>query len=131
MKQIFLLLTMLLITTISANAQYGQSNATLTINNKSEYTLTVKVMRTYGGLYSSVVISPKSSRTISFSRSGSFYCKTKAEKWSETLYKRSGTFSVQCDDIGYTQTSLDFCVSSSGYGSSGSSISKSEFEKNE
>lgn len=126
MKKFILMLVISLVTVIAANAQ----NASLTINNRSDYTLTVKVMKTYGGLYSTVTISPRSSRSVSFSSSGSFYCKTKAENSWETLYKKSSGFSVQCDQFGYTQGSLDFYVSSSGYGNSGSSISKAEFEKN-
>lgn len=115
-----------LVAPLSASAQ----SASLTINNRSNYTLTVKVMRATGGLYTTVTLTPHSSRSISFGSSGSFYCKTKAESWGETLYRKSGFFSVKCDSYGYTQGSLDFYVSSSGYGSSGSSISKAEFEKN-
>ncbi|MCH5345801.1 MAG: hypothetical protein J1E63_01750 [Muribaculaceae bacterium] len=110
-------------------ATASAENASLTINNRSGYTLTVKVMKVSGGLFQTVTISPNSSRTIYFGASGAFYCKTKAERWGETLYKKGGSFSVQCDSFGYTQGSLDFFVSS-GYGSSGSSISKAEFEKN-
>ena len=129
MKNLIATLTLAIVSLIvplTASAQ----NASLTINNRSSYKLTVKVMRATGGLYTTVTIAPQSSRSISFGSSGTFFCKTKAESWSETLYKKSGTFSVQCDNYGYTKGSLDFYVSSSGYGSSGSSISKAEFEKN-
>ena len=112
-------------------SDYGSHNATLTIINKSDYTMTVKVMKQYGGLYQTVYISPGSYSTVSFSRSGNFYTKTKAEKkFSGTLYKKGGVFSIQCDDKGYTTATLEFVITSSGGGSMGQSISKAEFEKN-
>ena len=60
---------------------YSYEKASLCIYNKSEYTLTVKIMRNNGGgLYSTISIPAKSSRTVYFSNSGSFYTKLKAEK---------------------------------------------------
>ena len=104
--------------------------ASLCISNRSEYSLTIKVMRTNsGGLYSTLTIPAKSSRTVYFSQSGSFYIKMKAEKGLETLYKQDSPFSIQCDSFGYTEATLSYYVSSYG-GSAGHSISRSEFEKN-
>ena len=60
------------------------------------------------------------------------FTKTKAVKdgiLGETLYRKGGTFTVQCDSEGYTEGTLEFYVSS-GTGGSGQGISKSEFEKN-
>lgn len=113
---------------MASTARSMYSTATLTIRNQSEYTLTVKIMRTgERGLYQTVYIGPKSSSCVSFSRSGSFYTKTKAEKdWSGTLYKRGGVFRIQNDETGYSEATLDFFVSS--YGGSGQSISRAEFE---
>ena len=133
MKKFFLAFCLMCIA-IVAKAQfsnYGSHNATLTIVNKSDYSMTVKVMKQYGGLYQTVYISPGSSRTVSFSRSGNFYTKTKAEKrLSGTLYKKGGVFSIQCDDKGYTTATLEFVITSGGGGSMGQSISKAEFDKN-
>lgn len=118
------------VTQMKAQFNNVTQNATLTIVNRSDYSMTVKVMRQYGGLYQTVYIAPKSSNTISFYRSGTFYTKTKAEKrLSPTLYKRGGAFSVQCDEEGYTSGTLEFYISSSGGGSMGQSISKAEFDK--
>ncbi len=104
--------------------------ASLTIQNRSSYALTVKIMRTGGrGLYQTLTIAPNSSGYVSFSKSDSFYTKTKASKGLETLYKKSGSFSIQCDERGYSQATLQFYVSS-GNGGSGQSISKSEFDSN-
>lgn len=119
----------------SNSSSYSQSQyATLTILNRSDYALTIKIMH-YGGrgLYRTVYISPRSSSSVSFSASGNFYYKAKAEKGGflgETLYRKGSPFSIQCDASGYTEASLEFFVSSGG-GASGQGISKSEFEKNE
>ena len=108
----------------------ASAKASLTIQNRSSYTLTVKIMRTNGrGLYQTVLISPKSSSTVSFYSSDTFYTKTKASKGMETLYKKSGMFSIQCDEEGYSQATLEFFVSSGG-GGTGQGISKAEFESN-
>ena len=76
----------------SSGSSYKTSaTASLTIMNRSSYTLTVKIMKTGGrGLYQTVSISPKSSSTVSFYSSDTFFTKTKASKGLETLYKKSG-----------------------------------------
>ena len=114
----------------TSNGSYATSaTASLTIMNRSSYTLTVKIMKTGGrGLYRTVSISPKSSSTVSFYSSDTFFTKTKATKGLETLYKKSGTFSIQCDEEGYSQATLEFFVSSGG-GGTGQGISKAEFDK--
>lgn len=108
---------------------YSNDKASLSISNRSDYTLTIKIMRCNVGLYTTVTIPAKSSRTVYFSNSGSFYTKMKAEKGLETLYKQDSPFSIQCDNYCYTEASISYYVSSSG-GSAGKSISRSEFEKN-
>ena len=113
----------------SRSSNTTSATATLTIMNRSSYSLTVKIMKTGGrGLYQTVSISPKSSSTVSFYRSDTFFTKTKATKGMETLYKKSGTFSIQCDEEGYSQATLEFFVSSGG-GGTGQGISKAEFDK--
>ena len=141
MRRIFTLCLLITLAVFSVNAyanecvtesdySYSNEKATLSISNRSDYTLTIKVMRSNGGgLYTTVTIPAKSSRTVYFSNSGSFYTKMKAEKGLETLYKQDSPFSIQCDNYGYTEASISYYVSSSG-GSAGKSISKSEFEKN-
>ncbi len=114
----------------SRNSYQTSATATLTIMNRSAYALTIKVMKTGGrGLYQTVSISPKSSSTVSFYSSDTFFTKTKASKGLETLYKKSGVFSIQCDEEGYSQATLEFFVSSGG-GGTGQGISKAEFESN-
>ena len=150
MKQFILMMLLVLGTSQSVIAQgwLGQSSglsnssgysrtqtakASITIMNRSDYSLTVKIMKTGGrGLYQTVNISPKSSSMVSFSSTDSYYTKTKATKGGlipETLYRKTGAFSVQCDANGYTEGTLEFYVSS-GTGGSGQGISKSEFDSN-
>ena len=112
------------------SSESSSANASLTIQNRSFYTLTIKIMRTGGrGLYQTLSISPKSSGSVTFSRSDTFYTKTKASKGLETLYKKTSPFSIQCDETGYSQATLEFFVSS-GHGGTGQGISKAEFESN-
>ena len=116
----------------SSYSQSKTTNASITIKNRSDYSLTVKILKTNGrGLYRTVYISPRSSSTVTFSSSDNFYTKTMAVKdglFGETLYRKGEAFSIQCDSQGYTEGTLEFYVSSTG-GSSGQGISKSEFEK--
>lgn len=141
MKRIFTICLSIALAVFSVNAyandyvtesdySYSNEKASLTISNRSEYTLTIKIMRNNGGgLYSTVSIPARSSRTVYFSNSGSFFTKLKAEKGIETIYKQDSPFSIQCDSSGYTEASMSYYISSTG-GSAGKSISRSEFEKN-
>ena len=122
----FILSLIVLMLPAQANAQ----KASLTFNNRSNYTLTIKVMHLGGGLYRTVTVAPNSSTNVYFGNSGTFYCKTKAEKWGDTVYQKSSSFTVQNDSHGYTCGSMEFYVTSSKYGGGGSNISKAEFEKN-
>lgn len=119
------------LTNSSGYTRNQTANASITIMNRSDYSLTVKIMKTGGrGLYRTVNISPRSSNTVSFYSTDSYYTKTKATKGGlipETLYRKTSAFSVQCDENGYTEGTLEFYVSS-GAGGSGQGISKSEFE---
>ncbi len=136
MKKIISILITLVTLSFSAMANEKESentysqNASITIRNKSDYTLTVKVMRCEGGLYSTVRIGPRGSSTVAFGASGDFYTKTKAEKSFETIYKMGDGFHVTCTSTQYTEGTLEFYVSSSVYGPSSHNISKAEFEKN-
>ena len=134
MKKLILILTAIITLSISASATDNpaetgyQQNAVITISNRSDYTITVKIMRAGGGLYTTRSIGPRSSSSVSFANSGDFYTKTKAEKGLETLYKKGSIFNIYCESDGYTEGTLEFYVS--GYGSSGQNISRAEFEKN-
>ena len=144
MKKVFLMIVFMLGCVLSVNGKSWKSNvcdrsetcfnttsakASLTIQNQSSYTMTIKIMKTNGrGLYQIVTIAPHSSSTVYFSRSDTFYTKSKATKGMETIYKKTSPFTIQCDETGYSQATLQFFVSS-GSGGTGQSISKAEFEK--
>lgn len=114
---------------VEITSRYGEQ-ATMTFKNKSNYTLTVKVMKYYGGLYSSVTIPAGGSRSIGFSSSGSFYTKLRFSSSYEDIYKidRSG-FSVTNDGYQYSEGTITYYMSASNSGSSaGSPSNKREFE---
>ena len=87
-------------------------------------------MKYGGGLYRTLYIPAKETRTAYFSSTGLFYTKTKAEKsMSATLYKKDEEcFEIVFDHRGYSQATMTYYVSEYG-GNVGESISKSEFEK--
>lgn len=119
-------LLMLFAGTLSSFAE----SAHITFTNNSERTVTVKVMKLTGGLYSTVYVSPKSSRTISITQQGYYYTKTKAEKaMSETIYSKDDPFFVQNNSQGYSVLEITYWIQESKYPqSSGTRISRSEFE---
>ena len=103
--------------------------ASLSVSNSSDYTMTVKIMKCSGGLYQTLYIPTKQTRTAYFSKTGWFYTKTKAEKTLSTLYKKDeDCFEIVNDSRGYSQASITYYISEHG-GNAGQSISKSEFEK--
>ena len=145
MKKVYLSLVLILGCVLGINGKSLDSNvgddsmislyttsarASLTIQNKSSYTMTIKIMKTNGrGLYQIVTIGPQSSSTVYFSRSDTFFTKSKATKGMETIYKKTSPFTIQCDEAGYSKATLQFFVSP-GNGGTGQSISKAEFESN-
>lgn len=126
MKKLLLLSVLFFMSLANGMAQ----NATLTISNSSDYSLTVKIMRYGGGLYTTLFIPARQKSTAYFSNTGWFYTKTKAEKsMSSTLYmKDDSPFEMVCDNRGYSQNSMTYYVSEYG-GNAGESISRKEFEK--
>ena len=77
--------------------------ASLSVSNSSEYTLTIKIMNCSGGLYRTLYIPPKQTRTAYFPKTGWYYTKTKAEKSLSTIYKKDDDcFQIVCDSRGYS-----------------------------
>jgi len=105
-------------------------SAQITFANHSERSITVKVMKYSGGLYSTVYVGPKSSRTIYIGQQGYYYTKTKAEKTlCETIYSKDDAFFVQNNSQGYSVLEITYWIQESKYPqSSGTRISKSEFD---
>ncbi len=105
-------------------------SAKITFDNHSERSITIKVMKYSGGLYSTVYVGPKSSRTIHISQQGYYYTKTKAEKaLCETIYSKDDAFFVQNNSQGYSVLEITYWIQESkSPQSSGTRISKSEFD---
>lgn len=103
---------------------------TFTVENMSERTLTVKIMKMNSGLYKTIYIPAKSTRSVTIQDQGYYYTKTKAEKYqSETIYSKDDAFYVQNNYMGYSVLTVTYWVEESNYPqSSGQRISKSEFE---
>ena len=140
MKKYFtaLLLALLCVVTASAQSYYGndnaiyqtkKQNATITFQNKSDYTMTLKVIKAYGGLYNTVLLSPHSSRIISFGKTSTYKLKIKAVHNGRASYHDGGKFSVTCTNTEWTEGTMSFSLSTYGNGL-GPSISAKEFESN-
>lgn len=105
-----------------------KSYATITFQNKSDYTMTLKIMKATGGLYTTVVLSPHSNRTVSFGTTSSYSLKIKAVHNGQPSYHDGGNFSVTCTKYEWTEGTMSFMLSTYGSGL-GPSISAKEFEK--
>ena len=111
--------------------QYEQqkSQASITFKNRSDYSMVVKIIKSYGGLYTTVYLGAQSSRTVTFDHSSSYKLKIKATHNGRTSYHKGGDFSVTCTEREWTEGSMEFRMSTYGSGL-GPTISAKEFEKN-
>lgn len=112
-----------------------QAQARLTVENNSQRSMTVKVMKGSGKgtLYKTVTISSYSSETIYFSESGQYFTKTKAVlKGRNPVYQKGQPFRVTNDETGYSVMTLTFSITESAipHLTGGKQISKSEFDQN-
>lgn len=138
-KIIILLFAILGVLTVPANAtgtQYWNqnevtqsNNASITFRNKSDYTLTLKIIEQYGGLYRTVVLRPKSNQVVNFGSTATYKLKIKASRHGQDSYHKGGNFSVTCTDYEWTEGEMSFQMSTYGSGL-GPSISAKEFESN-
>lgn len=110
-------------------AFYQGNSASISFRNTSEYTLVLKIIGHYGGLYRTVVLGPHSSQIVYFSKTATYKLKIKASRNGHTSYHKGGNFSVTCNDYQWTQGEMSFQMSTYGNGL-GSSISAKEFENN-
>ena len=113
----------------SSKVSQNQQKASITFKNKSDYMMTSKVMKLYGGLYTTVTLSPHSSRTVTFSNTSSYKLKIKAVHNGRPSYHDGGKFSVTCNEYEWTEGTMEFMLSTYGSGL-GPTISAKEFESN-
>lgn len=107
----------------------NKGNASVTFKNMSNYTMTIRVLYSNGGYYSSVTLPPHSSRTMSFSHTASFKMKIKAVNGNTISYHDGGSFSVTCNDYEYSEGTIEFSLSTYGTGL-GPRISEKDFLSN-
>lgn len=110
-------------------AEQNSQTATMKFSNSSDYTLTIKIINyDGGGLYQRIVLTPHSSRIVSFKQSAKFKMKIKADYQGNVSYHKGGIFSVTNNYREYSQGEMTFSMSTYGSGL-GPSISASEFSK--
>ena len=114
-KLLMLLLGIFVLLPMKAQFNFGRNSsamqssyATMTFTNQSGYTMTLKILGIYGGLYS---------------------VKIKAVNGRSVSYHNAGTFSVTCTSTRRSEGRMSFQMSSYGSGL-GPSISAKEFESN-
>lgn len=142
MRKFFATLIILVFSSITISAQtwsdtyssagiksQSQQTASITFKNKSDYTMILKIMKIYGGLYASVTLSPRSNRTVTFPNTSSYKLKIKAVRNGRPSYHDGGKFSVTCNDYEWTEGAMEFMLSTYGSGL-GPTISAKEFESN-
>ncbi len=127
MKKLIISIVMTILCVVFVSAQSEQ--AYINFENKSGYTMTLKIMYASGGLYSTISLPPHSSRMVYFSKTNSFHLKIKAVKGMSTSYHDGGGFSVTCSSREYTSGTMTFMMSEYGTGL-GPTISAKEFESN-
>lgn len=109
--------------------------ASLTIENNSQRTMTVKVMKGVGkgALHKVVTISSYGADTIYFSESGQYFTKTKGVlKGRNPVFQKGKPFAVTNDETGYSVMTLTFSITESAIPqvTGGKQISKTEFDQN-
>lgn len=111
------------------------AQARLTIENKSQREMIVKIMKgiSKGNLHKTIHIRPYSNGTVYFSESGQYFCKTKAVlRDKKPVYQKGQPFKVINDHTGYSVMTLTFSIKESNIPqiTGGKTISKSEFDQN-
>ena len=110
--------------------------ARLTIENNSQRSMTIKVMKGAAGkgiLHKTVTISAYDKETIYFSETGYYFTKSKAVlNGKEPVYQKGKPFKVYNGDDGYSVMTLTFSIRESSIPqvTGGQKISKSEFDQN-
>jgi hypothetical protein len=129
LKSILLFLSLLF--SVSSFSQ----QASLTIVNNSQRSMSVKVMRGSSGkgqLHEKVTIYANSSETIYFSQSGNYFTKTKATiNGRDPICRKGKPFKVTSDETGYSVLTLTFTIKESKVPQvmGGVQISQKEFEQ--
>ncbi len=117
-----------------ATFSYSQ-NAELHINNTSNRTMDIKIMRSSSNgassLYSRLKISPQSEGIEYFPTTGYFFLKIKASRYGQPIvYSKGDPFRVYVGSDGYDVLTITYSIEESTLDPlSGETISPAEFEK--
>jgi hypothetical protein len=111
------------------------AQASLTIENNSKRTMTIKIMKgnnSVNDLYETIVINAYQEQTVTFYESGYYFTKSKAIlNGKNPIYQKGQPFYVTNDASGYSVLTLTFSIKESNVPQiSGKQISKAEFDKN-
>ncbi len=124
----------LLLCAITVLKTYGQ--ARLTIQNNSQRTMTVKIMRGFTGkgtLHQTVSIGSYGSAIIQFTESDYYFTKSRAVlQGKDPIYRKGQPFQVTNDSSGYSVMTITFSIKESSVpqATGGKQISKTEFDQN-
>jgi hypothetical protein len=116
----------------SSRSQYD-GQARLHFVNQSSRQMEVKVMEEGDGLYITFTVEPWGRHTCYFPQTGQYYLKTKASlAGRDPLYKKGDYFRVYVGNDGYSEITVTYSITESNINiSSGKTISKSEFDRND
>lgn len=141
MKTLFLLLSLWTCLEVSGSSMlpnysscnnvmpYQKQKASYIFRNKSDYSMVIKIMHQYGGLFETVYLPAHSNQTVLFGYSAVYKLKIKATRNGQSSFHNGGSFAVTCTDTEWTEGEMSFQMSTYGSGL-GPTISESEFEKN-
>ncbi len=123
-----------LLVLLNTSGIFGQQ-AELHINNNSDRTMEIKIMRTgfngQGSLHSRMTINSNSNSVKYFSTTGYFFLKIKATRYGRpTVFTQGDPFRVYAGEDGYDVLTISYSIEESTLNPlSGETISQSEFEK--
>ena len=127
MNKLILTLVIMIMSSASHAAGSGKNYASITFKNQSDYTMVLKIVGIYGGLYTTVSLPAHASRSVNFGHTVTYKLKIKATHHGITSYHDGGNFSVTCTDTEWTEGEISFKMSTYGNGL-GPKISAKEFE---
>jgi hypothetical protein len=126
----------LIITLFLFGSLIVKAQASLTIENYSMRSMTVKVMRGSSGkgsIHETITLGAYGRETVYFTESGYYFTKTKAVlNGKEPIYRKGKPFIVTNDETGYSVMTLTFSIKESVVprATGGKAISKTEFDQN-
>ncbi len=129
--KIFIAISAFLLTFLSGSGQQAE----LHINNNSDRTMDIKILRVLSGsssvLFGKMHIAPQSKSINYFSTTGNYYLKVKASRLNRPdVYSKGDPFRVYVGSDGYDVLTITYSIEESTLNPmDGETISKAEFEQ--